>query len=173
MQYVYGQRPFRYLEDKEVRRLIAKSPNPLVLEFVYWFGLRRGEVGLVRRSDVEPNGVWITALKRRKDFRQFMPLEGPLKFKVFEHLLSHQSEYLFPGYSGRGLSGNAVSAIWHKVSPCGVHILRHSRGQWFSDNGFPIEEASWWLRHSTLKSTECYYSISATRAAKIAKAMAR
>lgn len=172
--YTYGEKRIRWLPDAEVKTIIARSRFPLLLEVVYFYGLRRGEAGLIKREDVHPEGIWITALKRKKDFRQFMPLQGRLKARVFEHLLSHNHPYLFPGYKGTGISGEMVAHIWREVAPKGVgaHTLRHSRAMWFSENHRPIEEAQFWLRHASIKATECYYSISATRAKSIAEAMA-
>ncbi len=171
--YTFGEKRIKWLPDAEVRRLIAMSDQSVLLGVVYFYGLRRGEVGLIRREDVESQGIWIHALKRKGDFKQFMPLENPLKARVFEHLLSHNKPYLFPGYRGKGISGGAVAATWRRVAPgTGVHCLRHSRCMWFSENDMPIESASYWLRHASLKSTESYYKISATRAKLIAQAMA-
>ncbi|RJO62636.1 MAG: site-specific integrase [Dehalococcoidia bacterium] len=174
MNHTYGERRLRWLPEVEVRQIIARSANPLLLDTVFFYGLRRSEVGLIKRSDVERDGIWITALKRRKPFRQFMPLVEPLKSKLLKYLMSHGHEYLFPGYSGHGVSGEMVAKIWRDAAPKGVsaHVLRHSRAMAFSEKGMPIEDCSYWLRHSSIKSTECYYKISATRAKNIALAMA-
>lgn len=129
-------------------------------------------MGLIRREHVEPEGIWITALKRRKGFKQFMPLVEPLKSKLLKHLMGHGAAFLFPGYKGTGISGAMVAHIWRAVYPdYGPHILRHSRAMVFSEKGMQIESCQWWLRHSSSKATECYYKISATRAMKIAQAM--
>lgn len=171
--YTFGEQRIRWLPDAEVRRLISMSSQPTLLETTYFYGLRRSEVGLIMRSDVEPQGIWIHALKRKGDFRQFMPMEGGLKKRILKHLMNHNRQHLFPGYSCKGISGGAVAHIWKQVAPgIGVHCLRHSRAMWFSENGMPIEDCSYWLRHSSIKSTESYYKISATRARSIAIAMA-
>jgi integrase len=169
MKTIYGRKAIRYLPDNEIRALIKRSSQPLLLEVMYFYGLRRAEVGLIKSTDVESDGIWITALKRRGNYRQFMPFSDELKNKIQSHLASHNSEYLFPGYNGKGISGTGVAAIWKQVCPeLSAHGLRHARAMWFSENGLPIEECSWWLRHSSISSTQVYYSISATRAKKIA-----
>lgn len=173
MNSTFGESPFKWLPDAEVKRLIAKSRFPLLLETVYFYGLRRSEVGLIKREDVTADGIWIHALKRRGDFKQFMPLLPPLKGKILKHLMGHCHSYLFPGYKGNGISGEAVAFIWRQVAPgVGAHCLRRSRAMWFSENGRSREDCQWWLRQADINSTEPYYTISATRAKSIAIAMA-
>jgi integrase len=174
----YGQRSIKYLEDREVRKLISKSANPLLLEFVYYLGLRRGEVSLIRRSDVTEHGVVVTVLKSGRKGgereRYLMPLEGDLRRRILELKLSHQHEYLFPGYKGKGLTGDAIENIWRKVCPDhGPHVLRHSRAMAMSQAGYSLEECQAWLRHTSINSTQVYYHITASRLKDIAKAMAK
>lgn len=178
MEYTFGSQRIKYLTDKEVRRHIAKSANPLLFEFIYYLGLRRGEVGLIRRDDVESRGVWVTVLKSARKGgdreRYFMPLEGGLKRRILELKMSHSHDYLFPGYNGTGITGGAIAKMWNKVcKSAGVHCLRHSRAVRLYEAGYSAEEAMTWLRHKSIASTLVYYKVTGSRMKSIAQAMAR
>lgn len=179
MNTTYGQTKLRWLDEGELKKLFSLSGQyRLMFETMYFYGLRRGEVGLLKKSDVEKDTVWITRLKRRGNFRHALPLVGKLQKK----LPRIETEYLFPGYGG-GISGSAVAKAWalivHKSGlyryqePPSVHCLRHSCAMnLFSLKRRPSDECQVWLGHSSLNSTMIYYKIEATRLKSIADEMA-
>jgi len=179
MEYIFGEHLIAWLDENEVYSLIAKSRNPLLLEFIYAYGLRRGEVGLIRREDVGDKSVFIHRLKRKKPpFGEYLPLENKLRERVHAHLKSHNHPFLFPGYNKhgqpQGVSGGTVYQIWKNVFPeRGPHILRHSRAGWQSEHNKPFEECQSWLGHRSATSTAVYYRISAKRFKRMAQEMMR
>ena len=178
MQATYGQTQIRWLEEAELKALFELSgPYRLLFETMYFYGLRRGEPGLLKRSDIDGDTLWVSRLKRREGFRHALPLVGKLKKK----LVHIETDHLFPGYGGSGMTGSAVAKAWSNIvhksgmfryqDQPSAHCLRHSCAMRFSNKGISIEFAKFWLGHASVRSTEVYYDISANRAMEIALAL--
>lgn len=185
MPYSYSNKPFRYLTEDEFKQVIGQVPAKHKTMFwtIFQYGLRRGEVGLIKKSDITREGIWITRVKRRckngTPFRHLLPLNPKLRFRLLqlpegEYRSCH---YLFHGRAGKGLSGEAVAKIWREAccktilfrgqTVPSVHCLRHSTAMRFAELGLPPEECQFWLGHANLNSTMVYYAIPASRAKSI------
>jgi len=182
MNSTFGETKIRWLEQTELKKILAHSGRyRLMFDLMYAYGLRRGEVGLLKKEDGDRDSIWITRLKRKVrgglPFKHCLPLVKGLKGR----LAKIDTEYLFTGYRG-GLSGSAVAKIWenavHKSGlyryrkPPTAHCLRHSCAMtFFALPGRPPEECQSWLGHSALASTMIYYRVEATRLKAVADAI--
>ena len=168
----------KWLDHKVVKAVVKGN---LLFELIYYYGMRRGEPGLLKPAHLTEDGLLITRLKRRELFQHLLPLPAMFRDRLLERFVQNSNgDWLFPGYKGQGISGSAVAKQWHELCrQSGLfknkplpkcHSLRHSCAMsFFSLKGRPIEECRAWLGHATGVTTEVYYTVEATRLNQIAK----
>jgi len=182
MQTTYGSTKLRWLTRDELNKILDHANGArLMFEAIYYYGLRRSEIGLLQPSDIDGESIWITRLKRKGKggrYRHALPLIGRLRKK----LSAIKTPFLFMGYKEKGISGSAVAKAWEgSVHRSGlyrynraptIHCLKHSCCMnFFSLRGRSIEECNAWIGHSALASTAVYYRIEANQLLQLAKDM--
>lgn len=126
----------RFLEPKEVRRLLQATKDPelhLAFSLAYLFGLRVGEVADLKASDIDlrHGKIWVRTLKRGRNgpgrpvpyWRRGperrppvpVPILGPRARAAVEEALQRgkatASGYIFPGRTG----GTPRDRLWFQV----------------------------------------------------------
>jgi integrase/recombinase XerD len=161
----------RYLSQDEVRQffvVIHRPRDQALFALMYFYGLRVGEVCLLRRGDVDlvrkrivikrlKNGVWTerplfsrAAELLRAYLNPAHPVGAPLFPGMAGPLRKRQIQSLFARY--RAAAG--ISAF-HRC-----HSLRHSIATHLLDAGLPLEFVQDHLGHRDIRSTSIYARIS-------------
>ena len=161
----------RYLTQDEVRRFLAAVAGPrdrALFALVYLYGLRVGEVALVRRGDVDldrarivvrrlkggvwterPLFSWAAELLRRYLGGRDLVEDAPLFPGRCGPLRKRQVQALFSRYRDRaGISRSAT-----------CHSLRHSIATHLLDAGCALEFVQDHLGHRSIRSTSIYARI--------------
>ncbi len=156
----------------------------LVIEILYWTGMRRSELARLKISDIDFVGKQIKVLgKGRKE--RYIPIEQPLieliewyeqmKKEFFEGeqydktylILSNTGRMAYPELINRVVKNflTELTTI-EKKSP---HVLRHTFATHLLNNGADINAIKELLGHSSLAATEVYTHNSFEKLKKIYK----
>ncbi len=174
-----NQRIPRYLSQAEVGRFFEAIPagrDRLLFGLIYLYGLRVGEVALLRVGDVdlERGRILIQRLKggawsERPIFRS---VEAPLR----AHLTARRADSslaLFPGRAGP-LKKRQIQALFERYrGGAGLpdtftcHCLRHSIATHLLDAGVALEFVQDHLGHQSIRSTSIYARITDHRRAEV------
>ena len=161
----------RYLTQDKVRRFLAAVAGPrdrALFALVYLYGLRVGEVALLRRGDVDldrarivvrrlkggvwterPLFSWAAEVLRRYLGEQVLPEDAPLFPGRSGPLRKRQVQTLFTRYRDRaGLSQRYT-----------CHGLRHAIATHLLDAGCALEFVQDHLGHKSIRSTSIYARI--------------
>jgi integrase/recombinase XerD len=122
------------LSDEDTTRLLNSPTNTrdrLVLELLFYLGLRRNEVATLKVAsvDLKHNPPCIVVVGKGNT-KRILPLSERLNFTMSEYLNSlapkYTGEYLFPGPSGNGLHPNSVTKLVKKyAAQVGLDISPH------------------------------------------------
>lgn len=112
------------LSDEETVKLLNSTTNlrdRLILELLFYLGLRRAELINIKRSDIDFNGATPSVSVCGKGNKcRVLPLSGDLLISLVEYLNSlapkYTGEYLFPGNTGETLHPNSISKVIKKYA---------------------------------------------------------
>lgn len=161
----------RYLTQEEVRRFLAAAAGPrdrALFALVYLYGLRVGEVALLRRGDVDLDRARIVIRRLKGGVWTERPLfswaAGILRWYLGEQALPEDAP-LFPGRSGP-LRKRQIQALFSRyrdragLSPrYTCHGLRHAIATHLLDAGCALEFVQDHLGHRSIRSTSIYARI--------------
>ena len=135
---------------------------------LYYYGLRISELNILRLEDVNlrEKTIYITALKGgvSRSYPIVKPCIKSLQNWLIKHPGAQKNEFLFPGYSGRGMSrSNIHQLIGYYGQRAGIpkelrhaHTFRHGIAFHLLEIGWDIYRVQIWLRHKSITSTEKY-----------------
>ena len=166
-----NQRLPRYLTQVEVRtffRTIVSLRDQALFALIYHYGLRVGEVALLRREDVdlERGRIVIKRLKGGAWTEQplFTPTAGLLR-RYLAQLPGRPEEPLFRGRGG-ALRKRQIQALFSTYRDLArldrrytCHGLRHSIATHLLDAGVALEFVQDHLGHQSIRSTSIYARI--------------
>ncbi|HKS21829.1 MAG TPA: tyrosine-type recombinase/integrase [Thermoanaerobaculia bacterium] len=166
-----------YLTKEEVEavfRRVRSLRDRLMLDLAYRHGLRRKEVGLIRMSDLLPDGtIWITRVKNGVSGPyQLHPITREL-IEQYRPMRRDDSPYLLCGRQRRAtpLSPSLVYQVFRRyAAEAGVsedrqhvHVLRHSIAVHMMNEGLDVADVQDWLGHRRITSTLVYARITSKR----------
>lgn len=169
---------FAYLPKLEVERFFASigpdSPRDrLLFDLMYRYGLRRREVGLLRREHLSEGRIWITRVKGGVSGEY--PVH-PVARRLLWAYLSTRADgnpYLFPSRqdTGRPLSASMVYHLFRGYAESAglpedrrhPHVLRHSIAVHLMNAGWDAADVQDWLGHRDIASTMVYATVTNKR----------
>lgn len=163
--------PPKYLRQEEVRRFlgaITDSRDRLIFLLTYLYGLRVGEVSLLRRSDVDLGQSRIVIRRLKNGNWTERPLFSSVKSQLRLYLANAQIDTdapLFPGRSGPLRKRQIQSRFVRYRDAAGLprrltcHALRHSIATHLLDAGCSLEFVQDHLGHRSIRSTSIYARI--------------
>ncbi len=162
------------LTQEEIRRLLDEVVNikhQAILSTIYSGGLRVSELINLKIKDIDSDNmrIWVYGGKGKKDRITLLSQENlVLLRKYFRHYQPH--EYLFEGPHSRPYSKSSINRVIHRASKkagirkkVSAHTLRHSFATHLLEMGTDIRAIQVLLGHTSLKTTEVYLHVAATR----------
>lgn len=178
------RKSIKYLTSSQVAAVIKAATSDrdkAMLAVVYQCGLRRSEVGHLRRSDWMPSRsmhgvlrVWRVKSDRAHGKDRFLhPDEKPLwartarLLKVYLDSREDDQEALFLSRKKKPLGGQAVYHVFHNIAKtiglpedlCHPHALRHSIATHQVNMGADFGDIQDWLGHQDPGSTRVYAQV--------------
>lgn len=184
-----------HLTENEVRSLIQNVPSPklrnrLLIQFLYFTGLRKSEITEIKLDDLdrEDREVTVEAKGGKEHTARWNSQLDPLLDTWIDDgyrdssIYAEDSDYLFLTQQSEKISKRHINTIideaaqradiqdelykdsaghWQKRVT--AHSLRHSYAVHFLDNGGTLEGLKENLGHSFVKTTEIYGEISENR----------
>ncbi len=156
----------------------------LVVEILYWTGMRRSELVRLKLSDIDFSSKQIKVLgKGRKE--RYIPIEQSLieqirhyqklKDEYFEGL-EYDRTHLILSNTGRGAYPELINRVVKKfledlttVEKKSPHVLRHTFATHLLNNGADINAIKELLGHSSLAATQVYTHNSFEKLKKVYK----
>ena len=157
-----------YKECKALFRAPSLLKHRVLLALIYSAGLRVGEVGRLRLSDIDPDRMMIHIRQSKYYKDRYVPL-SPLVLKGLQKYCNayHPVNYLFNG-SRRGTPYSTCGiqyVVREAVKKCGllkeisVHTLRHSYATHLLEFGMDIVSIKELLGHSRIETTMVYLHV--------------
>jgi len=163
--------PPKYLRQEEVRRFFGAITDPrdrLIFLLTYLYGLRVGEVSLLRRGDVDLERSRIIVRRLKNGNWTERPLFSSAREQLRRYLANgpvEGDEPLFPGRRGPLRKRQIQSLFAHYRDAAGLprrltcHALRHSIATHLLDAGCSLEFVQDHLGHRSIRSTSIYAQI--------------
>lgn len=158
-----------YLEDHDFEKILSSikllevgDPDQLYdIVMVYrYLGLRKTEAMLLRGSDIKKDHVVVTEPKDGENAHRTVPLfkevAGILKRRaaiVGDKLIFDYTDHLVWAHFKRAVR---LAGLDEKIT---LHTLRKTFGSSHILNGIQMEIVSKWLGHSSIRTTETWYSV--------------
>ena len=167
-----------YLTKEEVEaffRRVESLRDRLMFDLIYRHGLRRKEVGLIRLSDLLPDGtIWITRVKSGVSGPyQLHPVTRRLLNQYLRERRDDKGAYLLRGKQRRTtpISASLVYQLFRRYAADAglpeerrhVHVLRHSIAVHLMNEGLDVADVQDWLGHRRISSTLVYARITSKR----------
>jgi len=168
----------KMLSKTEITKLFKQISNKkhlLILKLVYGMGLRVSEVVNIKISHIDSDRmqVLIPNAKGKKDRYVSLP-ETVLESLRNYYKENKPTDYLFEGQYGGPYSTGSVQAIFKRAMKAakinkhiGIHGLRHSYATHLLESGADIRFIQELLGHHSIKTTQIYTHVTATRAGDI------
>ena len=163
--------PPKYLRQEEVRRFFGAITDPrdrLIFLLAYLYGLRVGEVSLLRRGDVDLERSRIVVRRLKNGNWTERPLFSSVRHPLRDHLQESSGEEdapLFPGRRGPLRKRQIQSLFARYREAAGLprrltcHALRHAIATHLLDAGCSLEFVQDHLGHRSIRSTSIYARI--------------
>jgi integrase/recombinase XerC len=163
--------PPKYLTQEEVRRFLGAVAVPrdrLIFLLSYLYGLRVGEVALLRRGDADLDRSRIVIRRLKNGNWTERPLFSSLRGPLHRHLAGNPGEEddpLFPGRHGPLRKRQIQSLFTRYRDAAGLpgryscHGLRHAIATHLLDAGCSLEFVQDHLGHRSIRSTSVYAQI--------------
>ena len=162
----------RALESRELMLLLAAADelrDKALVALGVDCGIRASEFGRLRHQDLAPDTVRVFGKGRKEDR---VPV-SPETHRLLRRLMDRDGEggptsLIFPGRDGAGISRFAVYRIVRRAMQTagipgpklGAHVLRHSLGMGFIENGGDAFSLKVILRHEDIGTTQKYVNLS-------------
>lgn len=168
---LHTQAPPRYLTQDQVRAFFAALRTPrdrALFALIYLYGLRVGEVGLLRRGDVDLERGRILIRRLKGGAWSERPLFSHAASLLRGHLASRPPDLTLPLFAGqRGpLRKRRIQALFTAArNRAGLpaqftcHGLRHSIATHLLDASMALEFVQDHLGHQSIRSTSIYARI--------------
>jgi integrase len=162
----------RYFTQSQLAAFFATiddTRDQALFSLAYFYGLRVGEVGLLRDEDVAFDRGRITIWRLKggiSDEKPLFPSLAPLLLAHLEARGSREGDAFFPGKSGplrpRQIQSRFVRYRVRAGLPANLtcHSLRHSIATHLLDAGMSLEFVQDHLGHQSIRSTSIYARIS-------------
>ena len=163
--------PPKYLTQEEVRRFLGAIEVPrdrLIFLLSYLYGLRVGEVALLRRGDADLDRSRIVVRRLKNGNWTERPLFSSLMDPLHRHLRESPGDEdapLFPGRRGP-LRKRQIQSLFSRYrdaaglpSRLSCHGLRHAIATHLLDAGCSLEFVQDHLGHRSIRSTSIYARI--------------
>ena len=167
-----------WLKPEHVQLMIQRTPLPrdrAIIALSYAYALRRGEVSILNRSDVDRDRMSITlrSLKKRRGIVSRTVSLYPEVLSILDEYLRNRKdseEALFTTYDGNRMSPDSISAaIRRAVERVGIepkgsnrNLLRHARASYLRLQGVDIADIKDFLNHERIDTTMIYSHIAPT-----------
>lgn len=163
--------PPKYLRQDEVRRFFVAISDPrdrLIFLLAYLYGLRVGEISLLRRSDVDLARSRIVVRRLKNGNWTERPLFSSVRSQLRRYLADALTEEEAPLFSGRRgpLRKRQIQSLFSRYRLAAglpprltCHALRHSIATHLLDAGCSLEFVQDHLGHRSIRSTSIYARI--------------
>ncbi len=167
----------RVLSEEEMTRLL-KLPasqklavrDAAVIELFYATGMRVSELASIKKSDVNLDAGWVTALGKRSKERM-VPIGNYARemIKLYLKEAKPQGPYLFPGRKGLPITRQAVWKLIRKYGllmqqgPLYPHMLRHTFATHLLEGGADLRSVQLLLGHEDISTTQIYTHVDRKR----------
>lgn len=163
--------PPKYFHQEEIRRffgVIADPRDRLIFVLAYLYGLRVGEVSLLRRGDVDLERSRIVVRRLKNGHWTERPLFSSAREQLRRYLAGSSIEEdaaLFAGRSGPLRKRQIQSLFTRYRDAAGLprrltcHALRHAIATHLLDAGCSLEFVQDHLGHRSIRSTSIYARI--------------
>lgn len=167
------------LKHAEILKIINAASTPrdrIIIELLYFCGLRRSEVVSIQPGDVDLNAGTLR-VRGKGGKERLVPVPGDVCSDIKFYLGKTQRPYLFPAVRLRRspLAGVAVNRIVRQAAmEAGVshpdsrmtgvnpHLLRHSAARRLKAAGAPLEAVAAFLGHENISITAGIYGLMST-----------
>jgi integrase len=168
----FNSEPPKYLSQAEVRRFLAAISGPrdrLIFLLAYLYGLRVGELALLRHGDVDLDRSRIVVRRLKSGYWTERPLFSSVREPLERHLdaagEASDDAPLFPGRRG-ALRKRQIQALFVRYRDAAglpprfsCHALRHAIATHLLDAGCSLEFVQDHLGHRNIRSTSIYARI--------------
>jgi len=163
--------PPKYLHQDEIRRFFGAITCPrdrLIFLIAYLYGLRVGEVSLLRRGDVDLERSRIVVRRLKNGNWTERPLFSSVRSRLRRYLADVSIEEDAPLFLGRrgSLQKRQIQSLFVRYRDAAglprrltCHALRHSIATHLLDAGCSLEFVQDHLGHRSIRSTSIYARI--------------
>ena len=163
--------PPKYLRQDEIRRFFGVITDPrdgLIFLITYLYGLRVGEVSLLRRGDVDLERSRIVVRRLKNGNWTERPLFSSVRSRLRRYLAGVSIEEDAPLFRGRrgSLQKRQIQSLFVRYRDAAglprrltCHALRHSIATHLLDAGCSLEFVQDHLGHRSIRSTSIYARI--------------
>jgi len=169
-EFVSKQHMDLLLDEVEFEKGFEGARNKLIIEILYYTGMRLSELTELKDSDIDLNKLQLKVLGKRNKER-LIPFEQNLKNSIYTYINSRDSKfegvesdhYFLLTSKGRKIYKKLVYRVVNlylsqvstlqKTSP---HILRHTFATHMLNNGADLNAIKEILGHANLSATQVY-----------------
>ena len=164
------------LKPSEVKRIINAADNPrdrIIIELLYYCGLRRQEVVKIQPGDIDHDRALLQVRGKGNKIR-LVPVPGDVLADIRFFLGRTERPYLFPARKKSRAPLNALM-VNHALKRAGEaarvvnpnprmkninpHLLRHSAARRLKDSKVPMEAIAAFLGHDNIDFTARTYGL--------------
>lgn len=175
----------RYLNDAEVRKLIAEVKHPIsrdVLIFALHTGARKGEVFNLKWQDIDFDNMLVHIATSKGGRDRYVPISPTLKRAIFRikrrrkrHGVVQPGDWVFQ-WAGKQMTGRYMEGIRDAVRKLNMkdvsfHTLRHTFASNLVRRGVDIFTVSKLLGHNSLTTTYRYAHLDTSAMKNIANSI--
>lgn len=171
-------RRIKYLTKEQLEGVVQQATNArdrLVLVLMYGYALRRGEVCLLRREDIDFAAGEITIRRLKNGETRTYPLDAATSelLRTFIDARHDDNPYLFPSRqrNSQPISGSTIYGLYRRCARAAglpkplqhPHAFRHSSATHQLAAGAELVDVQDWLAHESIVSTTRYARVTNKR----------